>query len=342
MKPYVLSGHTRPLTCVKYNTEGDLLFSCSKDNVPTLWYTDNGERVGTYDGHTGTVWWLDPNRDSTYLLTGGADMTVKIWSIKTGEIFASLPRTGPVRQVEWAEGSKMFLSACDSFRGKPAEVAVYAFNEDKSSFSEEPLYVWNIANIEEGKKITVATWTPLNKHIVTGDESGTIRIHDPASGKVLREIREHTKRIMSMQWNKDKTLLITGAADCLSLLFDAHDWTVLKRFESNSPVNAAAISPIKEHVIMAGGQEAMSVTTTSSNVGKFETKFFHMVFGEHFGSVKGHFGPVNTLAIHPEGTGFTTGAEDGFIRVHQFDKDYYQLHSELDDLSALEELATKK
>ena len=78
---------------------------------------------------------------------------------------------------------------------------------------------------------------------------------------------------------------------------------MLKRYESSTEVNAAAISPIKEHVLVAGGQEAMNVTTTSSRVGKFETKFFHMVFGEEFGSVKGHFGPINTLAIHPEGTG---------------------------------------
>jgi len=297
--------------------------------------------VGTYDGHTGTVWTLDPDRDSAFLITGGADMTCKVWRVQTGELFASLNRSGPVRSAEWAEGSKMFACASDPFRGKPAEVAIYAFTPDRDQMSEEPMYCWNIDSLANDKKITKVTWTPLNEFIVTGDECGIIRIHDPETGRVVREIREHTKRIMCMEWNKEKTMLITGAADCLSLLFDTEDWTVLKRFESNSPVNAAAISPIKEHVIMAGGQDAMSVTTTSSHVGKFETKFYHMVFGEHFGSVKGHFGPVNTLAIHPDGTGFTTGAEDGFIRVHQFDKEYFQMHSELDDLSALEELATK-
>ena len=50
MKPILLKGHTRALTYVKYNKDGDLLFSCSKDNKPTLWMSDTGERVGTYDG----------------------------------------------------------------------------------------------------------------------------------------------------------------------------------------------------------------------------------------------------------------------------------------------------
>ena len=25
-----------------------MLFSCAKDHTPTLWYADNGERLGTY------------------------------------------------------------------------------------------------------------------------------------------------------------------------------------------------------------------------------------------------------------------------------------------------------
>ena len=37
----------------------DLLFSCSKDHVINAWHSHNGERLGTYDGHNGTVWTID-------------------------------------------------------------------------------------------------------------------------------------------------------------------------------------------------------------------------------------------------------------------------------------------
>jgi len=79
----------------------------------------------------------------------------------------------------------------------------------------------------------------------------------------------------------------------------------------------------------------MNVTTSSARVGKFETKLFHMVFGDEFGSIKGHFGPVNTIALHPDGIGFTSGSEDGYIRIHHFDKEYFALHNEFDDLDSL-------
>jgi WD40 repeat protein len=55
----LLKGHERPLTFLKYNRDGDLLFSCAKDHTPTVWYAHNGERLGTYRGHNGAVWCCD-------------------------------------------------------------------------------------------------------------------------------------------------------------------------------------------------------------------------------------------------------------------------------------------
>ena len=49
----------RPLTFLKYNAEGDLLMTCAKDHTPNLWYSDDGERIGTFSGHNGAVWTCD-------------------------------------------------------------------------------------------------------------------------------------------------------------------------------------------------------------------------------------------------------------------------------------------
>lgn len=47
-QPILLHGHERSITAVKYNLDGDLLFTSAKDNKPTVWYADTGERLGTY------------------------------------------------------------------------------------------------------------------------------------------------------------------------------------------------------------------------------------------------------------------------------------------------------
>ena len=58
-KPIMLHGHERSITQIKYNREGDLLFSCAKDNQPNVWYALNGERLGSFKGHGGAVWCID-------------------------------------------------------------------------------------------------------------------------------------------------------------------------------------------------------------------------------------------------------------------------------------------
>lgn len=60
-------------------------------------------------------------------------------------------------------------------------------------------------------------------------------------------------------------------------MFDVKTMTQLKSFEADRPLNSAAISPIMNHVIIGGGQEAMNVTTTDARVGHFEVDFYHLV-----------------------------------------------------------------
>ena len=71
----------------------------------------------------------------------------------------------------------------------------------------------------------------------------------------------------------------------------------------------------------------MDVTNTSSRQGKFEARFYHKIFEDEIGRVKGHFGPLNTIAVDPQGRGYASGGEDGYVRVHHFDKGYFDFVS---------------
>ena len=52
-----LKGHDRPITHIKFNREGDLLFSSSKSKTKGLavWDVETGELKGHYFGHDGAV-----------------------------------------------------------------------------------------------------------------------------------------------------------------------------------------------------------------------------------------------------------------------------------------------
>ena len=44
---------------------------------------------------------------------------------------------------------------------------------------------------------------------------------------------------------------------------------------------------------------------------------------EELGRVKGHFGPINTVSFSPDGKQYVSGGEDGFVRLHDLDPDYF-------------------
>ena len=53
--------------------------------------------------------------------------------------------------------------------------------------------------------------------------------------------------------------------------------SLMHRYKTERPVNSATISPIRDHVILGGGEDAMAVTQTKGKVGKFHAQFWHMV-----------------------------------------------------------------
>ena len=102
MRPLSLKGHDRPLTRVRFNREGDLLFSAAKNKSPCVWYTENGERIGTYEGHCGVVWDMDVTWDTKTVATASGDNSVRVWDCETGECTFTLNQPTPARSVAFS------------------------------------------------------------------------------------------------------------------------------------------------------------------------------------------------------------------------------------------------
>mmetsp|Transcript_14204 Transcript_14204/g.20077 ORF Transcript_14204/g.20077 Transcript_14204/m.20077 type:complete len:338 (-) Transcript_14204:25-1038(-) len=328
MKPILLKGHERAITCVIYNNDGDLIFSAAKDSVPTLWRADTGERVGTYSGHSGAVWALSCRWDTKYLLSASADATAKLWEVKTGQLLVNYPHNGPVRSVCWADGGQRFATCSNYFMDKPGGIFIYdtPHHLNPQQYNKIPTIEVKIINKENPTEVI---FTAFNDRLLASFEDGSIRVFDPKNGEQLNKINPHTKSISRLYMSPCKTFIITCSKDYTAKLLDADTLEVLKVYSTDRPVNAAVLNMEKEHVLLGGGQDAMDVTTTGSSVGKFETRFFHMIYEEEFGRVKGHFGPINALAINPDGMSFCSGSEDGYIRLHHFDKDYLDKQDEV-------------
>lgn len=137
-------------------------------------------------------------------------------------------------------------------------------------------------------------------------------------------------QITDLQWSADRTYFITSSKDKTARLIAARNLDILKTYVADTPLNSACMTNKKDYVILGGGQAAMDVTTTAARQGKFEARFYHKIFEDEIGRVRGHFGPLNTVAADPTGKSYASGGEDGYVRVHHFDKGYYDFNYEVE------------
>ncbi|EDO18471.1 hypothetical protein Kpol_1032p65 [Vanderwaltozyma polyspora DSM 70294] len=340
MRPIMLVGHERPLTQVKYNKEGDLVFSCSKDSVASVWYSINGERLGTLEGHTGTIWSIDVDPFTESCVTGSADYSIKVWKVQTGTVIHTWTAPVPIKRVEFSPCGDYILAVLDDVMRYPGSINVYKVSRDPvtkeiKEFVEEPILVINTQ--ENHKGVTVAGWSAEGKYIIACHKDGKVSKYNAKTGEFITSIELHTQTIGDIQFSPDRTYFITSSRDSMAYILDVESMEQLKSYEADCPLNSACITPLKEFVILGGGQAARDVTTTSAREGKFEARFYHKIFEDEIGRVKGHFGPLNYVAVNPQGTSYTSGGEDGFARIHHFEKSYFDFKYDVEKAAEAKE-----
>ncbi|KAA0146565.1 hypothetical protein FNF29_07972 [Cafeteria roenbergensis] len=351
----MLKGHERAITYLAFNADGDLLVSAAREPTIVLWSATTGERLGTYEGHVGAVQHVDLSPDSTLMLSASGDATVRLWEVETGvckHIINLDP--APARCVAWSPDMTRFAVAADGFGASLfARVLVYKFpGADNMHELGEPICVIHNGPTEVDEeedstarkqrlreKASILAWLPPlegycdeeTDGLLVGREGGTLTVYDPATGSKLDEpVYAHEDVVTSIRFNRDRTLFVTSSADKSVKLWDTRSLAELRVFNVDTMMNGCAISPIRPHVLMAGGQEARNVTTTAASAGRFETRIHHVVGGEELARIPGHFGTVNSIDVSPDGRSLATGGEDGYVRLNFLPPGYFRLGEDED------------
>lgn len=159
----------------RYNKDGDILFSVSKDHVICAWFSVNGERLGTYHGHQGALWTVDVDPSTTLLASGGADNTARIWDVKTGKCLKTWEFPTAVKRVEFSEDGTQLLAVTEKRMGYLGTIVVFDITVDTTvEQTSEP----SLRITCDESKATVAGWSYLSKYIIAGHEDGSVSQYD--------------------------------------------------------------------------------------------------------------------------------------------------------------------
>lgn len=163
-----------PLTH-RYTKDGDILFSCAKDQVICAWFSANGERLGTYHGHQGALWTVDVDPSTTLLASGAADNTVRLWDVRTGKCIKVWDFNTAVKRVEFNEDGTKLLAVTEKRMGYLGTIVVLDVKVDvEAEQSDERSLVITC----DESKATVAAWSYLSTYIIAGHEDGTVSQYD--------------------------------------------------------------------------------------------------------------------------------------------------------------------
>ena len=335
MRPLVLKGHSKPIKDLQFNKDNDLLFSASTDRLITLWSSEYGERIGTYQ-HDAAVYTMNIDDTSKYLISGDSTGCFYIWEASNGTLIHKLlmPNVPSVRSVNFNYQNDLVSI---SYGGRTAKsesfIDIYKFEDLlKKQKGTKPL---KSITIPHNDKISKTRWCDLGKVIIAVSDTGIIYKYDYNSSKLLLEKRIHEKEIMDLDISPKEELIMTAAKDGKAKILDPDNFDIMTELFPQNPVrniNACRFSPliseedekkIKYHAFIAGGQESRDVTTTKSKKGGFETLIYDCMFGCELGAILGHFGPVNALAISSDAELLASGSEESSVRVHRINNEEY-------------------
>jgi translation initiation factor 3 subunit I len=321
MRPITLHGHEKSVSAIKFSHEGDLLFTAARDAVPSVWNAKTGERLGTYDvgGHRGAVWCLDTNYACSLLATGGGDMKTCLWRVDNGRCLSTIEHDSASKAVGFSHSDEhLFVVTDDKMQATPA---LNLYNLPDMDASAIPKLNPCAKYESPGNVIKHAEWGPTNSTIVLCCGDGSVKLIDTETFKPVREWKVHSQEIRRVHYDPQYYTIVTASKDMTAKLLDSRDLREIVTYKTDVPVNDASISPTADHVLLGGGTEAQDVTTTGGE-SKFEVKFFHKVYGTMLGSMPAHFGTINTVAFSPSGEGFSSGGEDGLVKIYTFDEAY--------------------
>lgn len=304
-RSWQLRSHQRSLTEVKFNSDGDLLFSACKNGMLSLWRVQTGEKIGGYEGHEGAIFSIDMSRDSAHLVAGTTSSSDVMWDIETGKVVREFDTAVTTKSVVFEQNGSTVHMCTDAIMGVSPKIWTY---DVRSGTAVNETVTDNVPT-----RICIT----LNGNLIYGDTEGSVTLLDKRTYKTVHTKSVHQSKVSSLLPSFSQTYFITGSDDFRSKILSS-ELEVIREFVSDSPINASRVSPDDRLAICGGGTNARDVTTKGGK-GNFNLEVFDCATTRLVGHYSLHFGTVNTLDIHPTGRALASGAEDGLVNLIQIE-----------------------
>jgi WD40 repeat protein len=272
-----------------------------------VWNTRTGKLVTKITGHLRDITSLQFNSTSTFLLTGSADRTAKIWKIPGGEKIITL--RGYLNDVDenvLSDGYMYWVAFINEIKlspdGKYIAIGKTGNNAKLMDFSTGR--VIQTYEGHEGMVISI-DFSPDGKYLATGSVDGTARVWDVLSGDLLNTFPDKISDIsvFSVNFSPDGNYLVTGGWDGIIRTWDLNTGDLIQSISGHEGMSSYSVQFTHNGLyVISGGLDR-------------KLKLFEIDTGKEIREFIGHTNVVPGIKMSPDGKHMLSGSWDGRAKL---------------------------
>jgi WD40 repeat protein/serine/threonine protein kinase len=311
----------------------DRLAAAQDKGEVRIWSLTDRKLTAKWTAHAQRVTALCATADGERLVSGGADLKLKVWEVPTATPPGETPQPlvdvaggiyppgflgltpdektliclsgdGNLRRYDFASGTAAPpLSNGAGYgvvdRGRGVLIHSHGHNlvnrVDLASWESRPLIAGH------APAVSVA-WSPDGGALATGYGDGSIQAFNAATGETARTFGTPSAVLWSISFSPDGSLIAAGRNDGKIILWEAASGAVVREWVGHpSPIARIAFNPAGD--LLASGDHSGAV------------KLWKVADGTAAGEWKAHNGNVTGLAFTPDGKALASGGSDAAIRM---------------------------
>jgi WD40 repeat protein len=314
-------GHTVYVLSVSISPDGRYGLSGGWQTL-RLWELATGRCLRTFEGHTGGVISVGISSDGWHGLSGGSDGTLRLWTLRTGEVAAfSIVRPRPSAQVSVDEAAFRSLTA-DGERalkdGHPRQAAILlrqARQLPGHGRVPRALELMSAAGRNASRIALASAWakelrghagvvssvciSPDSRHgLSSSGEDRTLRVWELATGRCLRTFEDHANLEST---SPDGRYGLSSRGKTLRL-WELATGKYLQTFEGHSGgVTSACVSPDGRYGLSGSGDKTV--------------RLWDLASGKCLRTLEGHAERVTSACVSPDGRYGLSGSGDKTVRL---------------------------
>ncbi|GLB45110.1 hypothetical protein LshimejAT787_2000150 [Lyophyllum shimeji] len=268
--------------------------------------------------------------DGGHVVVGSEDKTVRIWSVRTGEVQTELVgHAEEVMAVAFSnDGSRVVTRSYDKtvrirnaatgeleaeLVGHTDVVKAVAFSNDGSRVVtgsyDKTVRIWNTTTGEletelvgHADEVTAVVFSNDGSRVASRSFRGTVRIWNTTTGEFETELVGDADAVKAVAFSNDGSRVASGSFDGTVRIWN----TTTGEFETElvghaDAVKAVAFSNDGSRVVTGSYDKTVCIWNTTT--GKLETELV------------GHAGPVTAVAFSNDGSRVTSGSFDGAVHI---------------------------